>query len=1569
MSPRAVGRLRGPDGSWLGTAFAVAHDRLITCWHCLAARSDLDRLRYPDVDVVLSSDVSLLAHYLDHDPRLDVALLAVDPATPIPAGWSIVGLDTGLSPARFTTVDVIGWPTDNPSLLDPQVISAEIRVSSTTIGTGQPVMRLYSPEVAARLRPHGFSGGPVLAAFPGSHPAIGVLRWMQSERNDPGIAVGGAIYAVPAGEVLRRWPELGSEPAADAVARLTGDPGAPGWSVVANFLDSHLYGLAGPLPFAGRDAELAALQEWLSEPQAPQYHLISGGAGAGKSTLLARWVAALAEQPVSGLHVIFVPISGRYEATSAQDVFRSLLHRVARLHGVPYDRMASAAACRDHLNALLAASAPDGSTLLVVIDALDEAGDWEPGPQHLPRRLGERVRVVLSARHTRQRPTARHWMDLLDLDIGRCTSTVLGPLRPEATAVLIDQVRGTADGNAELAARLHRLTDGEPVTTALYLRDLAEQPAALPARWPEESGTVRVGIAGYLARWLTEQRRQWDRRDAKRIKSALRLLNLLALAEGPLPRAQLRPLLARVGSDVDAERLHHALNLLDRFLLSGPERDSVVLAHPLIAEARREWLRENDEYESYAGAYVEWAERVLDEVVGGRLLPSIVPTYLVRHASAHLLPTSAVDGVATALPMASAYRLVHPKWRQVQDQNDDGVDGYRRDASRVLAYARAVNAAAVDAGRAPPYLPEQICGAASLAGEQSALQGGISPRLVGELVRYGLWRPSRALAYVAGLVSDGGRAEGVVALAAHLDYRELSALRQILESLKAAYSEDLAWASGAWARRLLDLGLPDEAVEAAGWLPQDHRCRDMVRVWVLAELIPALPAPMARQALAAALELINPHGQGLVYAASHLTRRVPRQLAEELWHRGETRTGDMPTQRLIHALQGEITRRAPFLDEWHGGGMLHSRSLVAAAPWLHDDLLDYVLAWVFADREASRRWGDLSGRAVYDLGPGLHYSGLMSIVPARLAPLAADWVREKLDGSERAVCLLQLLPVLATEDRDRAAAEAFADPRVLSDLDLNCVETVAPALAEAGFADRLLEAMADRRFTDSERWLKVLGPGLSRGQTEHALAMSDRGNKVTSGPGYSPAALARLAAFDRDAAARALDLVYESADERLPSQLRSLLPALLTDFTPSSHDEPDRYPGPGTTNYGAPWWEDGIYRGVPWQRYSNLRAYRRRPADRGSLWALIAAMLADDDQREPIEQLLMQSPALRAEVTGERPADDHGATDEPGLSPRDTARLTRTVVALAFEAAGGLDPGDLPALRALAATQSDPWAALTLLAAGTHIPQPQAHADIVAEIADGLRSLRDASAGRAREMELEGLPRECPWLMRMDGDWLPFFMRMLSPCAWPSLKPLLFEDGYLDGVLRRHSWYIEPDGHERLDDWAHNVLAYTPVLDTDELHRISAIGRQVRSATTRGWFYAGVITGFAMRGEMTKAYEAMQYIDGEQYIGAREAALTEVGALTPAALLPNWLDYVHSRLNDPADRGALWGRVLQNRWPELSAAQCWNVLDRWLAGPLRSRADVLADVLAYANAVHRLAGSGEVRRILALSRL
>jgi hypothetical protein len=94
----------------------------------------------------------------------------------------------------------------------------------------------------------------------------------------------------------------------------------------------------GPIPFGGRNRELADLDSWLTDDQAPSRLLLTAPAGRGKSALLVHWVTSLHVRNITndserGWYVAFVPISIRKSTNLPSVFYQALAKRLADIAG------------------------------------------------------------------------------------------------------------------------------------------------------------------------------------------------------------------------------------------------------------------------------------------------------------------------------------------------------------------------------------------------------------------------------------------------------------------------------------------------------------------------------------------------------------------------------------------------------------------------------------------------------------------------------------------------------------------------------------------------------------------------------------------------------------------------------------------------------------------------------------------------------------------------------------------------------------------------------------------------------------------------------------------------------------------------------------------------------------------------------------------------------------------------------------------------------------------------------------------------------------------------------------
>ena len=916
------------DGRDQGGGCALTPEIVVTAAHVVRAAGPDSRVTF-----AAAGREAITVESIERDPELDLAALRL--AEPVVPSY--------VSDAAVHDQWEVSVPPKGQDAFLTGTVDVALRDFENDRGHRQQVVQLRVDQELKQFE--GYSGSGVrLSAADGA--VAGVLTEQQLERTRPG--PGGArpeaanvLFAVPVAVALDRF---------GLTSAATTRPSLPGDTEVTNFMSGVLGSAGQPVPFGGRATELHGLDEWAADPSAAPRMLVVAPAGSGKSTLLAHW---LHDRPAPAAPdgrrpaVVFVPLNGRFETAERDIFYRIMTARIARAYR---ENVALAGRGWDDLleeqSRLLRRPPPDGS-LLIVIDGLDEALGWNPGPNLMPTELAPGVRVVASARMTAHLDAAG-WADRLGWQ--RHAALVLGPLDQ---AGIIEAMMGQPalsqhrDEPAldDLAREVHRLSqNGDPLVVGLSVQEIEKRvrgtgmlpdprDESRPTAWAATVARRTPGRAGFIAGWREQQERSGRSEDL--LEDAERVLNVLAVAEGPLSRAELRTLVALLGRSMDGVRIGRVIEQLERLVLPGGSPDSFVIAHPAIGDELRAQLERDEDMATYRGLFTGWGADVLGRLRTGEIVTGETPVYLVRHLAQHL--SAGADLHPAALQLATPY------WRRVKDAVSDETTGFRTDLETVMSAARRLDAARVERGEPPRRLPERVMCAAEVAGNRQALATSMTAELAAGFVRTGLWRPQRALSYVdeythAGL---GDRVAAVAAIAPVVPGDQLPELnRLVLTALESTYFEEQGTAVGAWARRLFELGRVDEALHAASRLiGTDPEHRGFVEVWVLADLIPVLEDDQAAEALARAIDVVRKTRGDLSYAACRLTQNVPVQRAEELWRAGDEMR---PAEALAVALGSAGNWRpqsimSPGLIRYGFDFAGPSKAFVAVARWLTDE--------------------------------------------------------------------------------------------------------------------------------------------------------------------------------------------------------------------------------------------------------------------------------------------------------------------------------------------------------------------------------------------------------------------------------------------------------------------------------------------------------------------------------------------------------------------------------------------------------------------------------------------------------
>jgi len=827
---------------------------------------------------------------------------------------------------------------------------------------------------------------------------------------------------------------------------------------IKNFFHYYLGDLPQTVPFGGRSNDLDLLHHWLDEDTTP-YLLLAGRAASGKSALLVHWTRSLVM--ANKTSVIFIPVSIRFGTNVPGIYLSALAARLSEFHGVkemPSIVDSSANIWRGIVMALLNRRPPEGRRLLVILDGIDESADIDSLRNLFPLYPPPGVRVVASARYLAGDADARPWFVRLgwEGEPQRVKSMELRALTRDGIADVLARMELPAfhiDISRDIAAELHKATQGDPLLLRFYVDDLTK--GAVDSGSSESLRLIGGGLSGYiddyLERWRQDQQALWGQNNPLSLETVQLILNVIACALGPIRLEDLQSILAaRVRlTSID---ITNAVGHLRRLVIGDGFKQGYVFSHPLLGAAFYERLSQQDR-KLYSFDFLNWGRRIIGELNEGALSPQSAPRYLTQFYGLHLKRESA--------NAADKLLMVTNGWRMACEASEGLFSGFLSDVEIAWDALRGINQLSIETGDTAPFIGEEIRCAACRASINS-LAGAVPPKLMSALLRGGIWTPDQTLAYAQQSSNPLQRAEALLEIAVDLQgERKEQALNTTLTTildLKDTFGGD----SDIRSRHSIDRNDTSERVRSIRSMEQ---------------LATVLPEGLMKEALHVIFQIENEWNQA--DAIINLASKLPAHLLEEALSFGLEMRSEGAKARLIAALSPRLPEalRLRAVEDCYSFSDIRAwaTSMVALFPLLPDGDSDALRVYVEEKTVNPNRRAE----AFAILAPILSSASRDGIL-AMARSLTKNEPKEKL--------LTALAPYLRSEQLDLLfdVAHSF-DPKPWTESVLFEVGTLVPRPVLRSFLARIQETSNQKELM---RFFAKTAANLSDDLMEDAIAMA-----------------------------------------------------------------------------------------------------------------------------------------------------------------------------------------------------------------------------------------------------------------------------------------------------------------------------------------------------------------------------------------------------------------------------------------------------------------------------------------------
>lgn len=1172
---------------------------------------------------------------------------------------------------------------------------------------------------------------------------------------------------------------------------------------------------------------------------------------------------------------------------------------------------------------------------MLIVDGLDEGLGWDVSPTLLrPTGFGSGVHVAVSARLTAQRPDANAWREALGWPSESTESLHLLPLTEDGVAAALRSLEPPLDETTRARAGpiLHHVTQGDALVLGLYLQELqdaSDRPAWLADL---EHLPAPYGLDGYMQRWWAGQELLWRGPIASRGARVGQLYSLLACTLGPIRRLDLLWIAKQFGLS-GGDELNAALNDLGRWVITDSAKSTAdttySLSHPRLAEHRRKELARDGELSTYDDAYLSWGRATLQAVQEGGEAARAAHTYPVRFYGAHLEERAHASA-------ADLFALVGGDWGAAWEFVTEEFQGHLGDVRRAFRAAEAENDDAIASGRMAARLPEQIACQAAIV-DASVNAALITPGLVAQLRRRGLWTDRRALAYVQSMTSPYERGHALRLVAPELSRAVTENVAVLCTALQEeGEPEAVAEALAGYVLHLAGTGRADRAVSHLSALPHEYQqahvaaALELVRVATgdtRADLVRTLFGFAASEPPARAREIVQ-----------SMAERIDRETAAAA-------IGRDPANEAFRLLGAH-----PGLPSMSVAGVWAQTGLLkVVAPWIQETdwpQISHGVSVAVQAREAVKAVDDRLERVRREKEHAIDHQEyeLLASLQGREKGLLQD--RSRLaDLAEQTRQMAELMPYLSgdpgevaamvmahgaqhftrtslgrflarLDDRTRSdtlrdlAARLLKDPERADRRELLC------AMAANGQVDQVLVFVADHPVLPG--LLDDLGAITDHLDAHEARTLLSQlrtvGAERSAPPIVKGAVLAALAAIGPDEAVEAL----EHARAGSPSGDAST--ALVKTLSAPHVPIPEIAGAIGTDSLRC-----AALMVLPPSRattaeetLSVIRTFRSHHFAVETLRALLPRIAVDQ-----LATAELRAISETLGLPGEHPElDDILLRHLTKIAARDGFEEART----AARSLHPLPPGLPDALAAVAASR-----------AGCRITCSTGTGNNLADAV--LHELLSADDPE-RVLKADHVPRE---LLEVDSRLGRLFL-----LAVPEETRRTHLDGLLpDGVLSGETFF------HKSDLWAGALARLLAVFDSTHLDRLSPIASRSRhwlsdlrlSPVARGRLLAAAAVRYAELGQPVAAFSLLPRIP---FAAERSQALAAMAEFLPPTSLVHWAEHVTTDMGGSGAfglRAVVWARAA-DPWKRLDLSERWLVVRTWLRQVQHSdREDLAADLL------------------------